>query len=231
LDPIHKFLLRYFEPDRDFEAEQHRLFVQLPPGTIRGFRSAYARLAKSCDRLTSSFLFHNCVFAAIIGVALVAAVQTDASVNEDERATRAFSFLEDAFLGVFAFEVIVMIVAEGLQPLHYFHTGWNVFDFTIVAVSFLPTGDSGGNIVIFRMLRLFRVLKMLRSIDALDVVLQGLLGGLASCPAIGVILFLVYYIFAVAGVTLFASNDPWHFGSLHVAMVSGPQVQTVQIVL
>ena len=52
-----------------------------------------------------------------------------------------------------------------------------------------------------------------------------LMEGIASCPAIGAILFLIYYLFAVVGVTMFRTNDPWYFGSLHQAMLSLFQVQ------
>ena len=61
----------------------------------------------------------------------------------------------------------------------------------------------------FRLFRLLRVVKMMRTIESLNVVVSGLMDGIASCPAIGAILLLIYYLFAVVGVTLFKDNDPW----------------------
>jgi len=48
----------------------------------------------------------------------------------------------------------------------------------------------------------------------------GLKGGLGSIGYIVMLLLLVMYIYAVVGVNYFAQNDPFHFGSIDVAMLT-----------
>ena len=45
---------------------------------------------------------------------------------------------------------------------------------------------------------------------------------------IGVILFLVFYIFAIVGIIFFRDNDPWHFGNLQMAMLTLFRVATLE---
>jgi hypothetical protein len=52
------------------------------------------------------------------------------------------------------------------------------------------------------------------------VIVTALLAGIASIGYIGVILLLFFYVYAVLGLLLFQRNDPWHFGQLHVAMLT-----------
>jgi len=52
------------------------------------------------------------------------------------------------------------------------------------------------------------------------LIVDALVQGLASIGYIGVILLLVFYLFAILGMTLFKENDPWHFGTLAKAMLT-----------
>jgi hypothetical protein len=44
--------------------------------------------------------------------------------------------------------------------------------------------------------------------------------GFSSIGFIGLILVAFFYLFAIVGVMSFKVNDPWHFGTLHLAMLS-----------
>merc|ERR1740127_295137 len=52
--------------------------------------------------------------------------------------------------------------------------------------------------------------------------------GLSSIGFIGVILGLFYYLFAILGMLMFQENDPWHFGTLHMAMISLFRASTLE---
>ena len=84
-------------------------------------------------------------------------------------------------------------------------------------MSFVPTA---GPIKVLRLLRLFRLLKMIRNFPELAVMVSALIVGMSSMWFIGVMLVLVFYLFGILGVMLFAKNDPAHFGRLHNAMLS-----------
>merc|ERR1719502_1149805 len=76
----------------------------------------------------------------------------------------------------------------------------------------------GGSVKLLRLLRLMRVIKLVRKVPQLQMIVMGLIGGFKSIGYIMLLLFLVFYLFAIIGIYAFKGNDPWHFGSLPVAM-------------
>merc|ERR1711988_1723739 len=44
--------------------------------------------------------------------------------------------------------------------------------------------------------------------------------GINSIGYIAIILLIFFYLFAIIGMLLFQENDPWHFGTLHIAMLT-----------
>ena len=65
-----------------------------------------------------------------------------------------------------------------------------------------------------------RLLKLVGKVKQLQVIVTGLAKGLSSVSYIMVLMLLIFYLFAVMGVGSFRANDPFHFGSLGVAMVT-----------
>ena len=105
---------------------------------------------------------------------------------------------------------------------------WNNFDFWLVVVCWLPPGFIGGNVAFLRLLRLMRLLKLVGKVKQLQVIVMGLVKGLGSVSYIIMLLLLIFYIFAILGVSTFRKNDPWHFGSLGVAMISLFRIATLE---
>lgn len=126
--------------------------------------------------------------------------------------------LDQIVLWIFVAEVIVKMGAEGSRPWRYFRDPWNVFDFIVVAASFLPFG--GQTVVVLRLVRLLRVLKLVRALPKLQLLVSALLKSIPSMAYVSVLLFLLFYVYAVAAVFLFGENDPIHFGNLQIAMLS-----------
>ena len=124
--------------------------------------------------------------------------------------------LEMAINIIFTFEVVAKLLGEAWKPWRYFYSGWNVFDFLIVALAWAP--GSGDFVVVLRLLRLLRVLKLVRALPQLQVIVSALIAGFGSIGYIALLLFLIYYLYAIIGMLLFQANDPWHFGSLHITM-------------
>jgi L-cystine uptake protein TcyP (sodium:dicarboxylate symporter family) len=46
-----------------------------------------------------------------------------------------FEVLDIAVLVIFILEIALKMVAHGRRPLHFFHDGWNVFDFVSASFS------------------------------------------------------------------------------------------------
>jgi len=136
-------------------------------------------------------------------------------------------------LVVFTLEVILKLVAEGEKPWKYFfdknNKYFNTFDFFSVlgSYAFLSTGGNSGAIGALRMLRLVRILTFIKNVPQLRVIIAGLVQGLKSVGVIVMLLFLIIYMFSILGCITFGENDPSHFGSVSIAMMTLFQVSTL----
>ena len=135
----------------------------------------------------------------------------------------ALLILDTVILIIFILEVVIKTIAEFDKPWQYFWKnkalqGWNTFDFIVVLGSLLPFG--GSLITILRLLRLLRVLKLLKAFPQLQVIVGALIATASSIMYIGIVLILVFYIMGILGMMFFKDNDPWHFGTLHMSMLT-----------
>lgn len=160
--------------------------------------------------------FQNLVTGVILLAGVVVGAETYGALAE--RLDTPFSVLNNLILGVFCLEVVVKIGAEGKKPWRYFRDPWNVFDFAIVAVCFLPFDASGA--AVLRLARLLRVLKLVRALPRLQVLVSALLKSIPSMGYVSLLLFLLFYVYAVAGTMFFGANDPIHFGDLQRSLLS-----------
>ena len=136
-----------------------------------------------------------------------------------------FEAINAVILIVFTAEVILKILSYKLKPWRYWMDGWNVFDFIIVGACYVPGGDQ---LAFLRLLRLMRLLKVLHFVKQLQIILKGLANGMESITYILLLLVLIFYLFAICSVLAFSENDPVHFGSLHIAMVSLFRMSTME---
>lgn len=157
----------------------------------------------------------------ILITGVLVGVQTNEALMVKEDYPQFNRFLEvwDAWLMVlFTSECILKIISFQFRPLKYFKDSWNIFDFIIVAGSYLPS--AGNMLMMLRLLRVLLILKMVRSIPELRVAVVSLIQGAASIGYIGLSMLVVFYFFAIFGFILFSQNDPWHFGNLHLSMLT-----------
>ena len=142
--------------------------------------------------------------------------------DEDEAAMcGTLELLEFIILIIFTLEVVVKLFAEKYHLLNYFSDHWNKFDFSIVVAGWATfLIGAGSEVAILRLLKLLRVLKLVKRFTKLAIIVNALIMGLASIGYVGIILFLTFYVFAILGIIMFGVNDPWHFGTLHDAMIT-----------
>jgi voltage-gated sodium channel len=69
-----------------------------------------------------------------------------------------------------------------------------------------------------RLLRLLLVLKMLKQYPSISANVNAVMSGVKAITAIGSMLGITIYVFAIFAITLFRENDPWHWRNLHHAM-------------
>ncbi len=136
----------------------------------------------------------------------------------------------DILIDIFDMIILVLFTIEiALKLLIYrgrfFTSGWNVFDFFIIAISILP---AAGSFTVFRALRIVRTLRLFKSLPKLRLIIESLLHSIPSIGWIAVLLGIVYYIYAVVGYNLFSVTYPEYFGSLGKSFFTLFQIMTLE---
>jgi voltage-gated sodium channel len=103
---------------------------------------------------------------------------------------------------------------------------WNIFDFSVVVVCYLPLG--GNMVAVIRLFRLLRVLKLVRALPELQVLVFGLLSSVTSIFYVSMLLFLVFYLYAILCVTMLRANDPVHWENLETAFMTLFRMATLE---
>ena len=102
--------------------------------------------------------------------------------------------------------VVIFIIELGLKIFvmrkAFFKDNWNIFDFTVVALSLVP---NTGAFIIIRTFRVFRVLRLLSVMPSMRRVLTMFLETLPSVFSTIFLMVIVFYIFGVMAVYLFGS--------------------------
>lgn len=172
-------------------------------------------------KIAASRWFQNLVILAILLAGIVVGIET---YHVELVAWMPYLHLIDyLILLVFTLEAAIKILAEGRRPGNYFKDPWNVFDFLIVVVCWLPFFLPAMNTAfwaVFRLARILRVLRLISALPQLRLLVDALLKSVPSMGYVGVLLFLLFYIYGVMGVFLFGENDPLHFRDLHTSLLS-----------
>ncbi len=180
--------------------------------------------------------FQNTILGVIIVNSIILGLQTSPALMDS--CGSVLGMLDTVCLVIFIIEMLLKMVAY--KFIGYFKDGWNWFDFIIILLSLL----SGMAVLsTFRVLRVFRVFRSLKSLRTLRSLrgfravsalrpLQNIVLALGkSIPGMfwsALLLLIIYYIFSIVGVTLFATGFPDWFGSIPKAMYTLFQVMTLE---
>ena len=167
--------------------------------------------------------FESAILTVIILAGILAGLETSPALVA--RHGTLLETLDLVVLAIFIFEIALKLVVHGRQPWHYFRDGWNVFDFTIVALCCLPMNAQFA--AVLRLARALRLLRLVTALPRLQLLVGALLKSLGAMGYVGLLLALMFYIYGVAGVHLFREADAGHFGSLKAALLSLFQVITL----
>ena len=180
-------------------------------------------MSRFAKHIVDSRSFRVAIIAVILFAGVLAGVETNAALLE--RHGLLLRVLDATVLAVFIAEIALKLAAHGRRPLDYFRDGWNVFDFTIVALCLLPIG--GPFAAVLRLVRVLRLLRLVTALPKLQLLVGALLKSLGSMGYVSVLLGLIFYIYAVAGVHLFGRQMPEDFGSISAALMSLFQIITL----
>ncbi|KAK7233591.1 low voltage-gated calcium channel [Aureococcus anophagefferens] len=210
--------------------EDHSSFYLVPyaegvcslplPGCWASVCAAFVRLARNPQ-------FDNLVNGTIglVAVAFTMHIIDSPDLGHPHRAGLGFfvRFVKTCSMVVFAAEMGVKILAEGSRPLRYWtgpESSINTFDSSIVVLSFALMGAHGAGEAILPVLRLARLIKLLNRSAETRRVLYGIIAGFKAMASIVVLLGLIMFLYAIIGVKSFGENDPAHFGTVPIAMLT-----------
>lgn len=187
-------------------------------------RRTVPAFAERCRRIATSERFGRVVAIVIVCNAALLGVETSPAITE--RYGGLLHVLNNVFLLFFIVELAIRITACWPRPQAFFKSGWNVFDFTIVALSLLPF--NGEFATVGRLVRLLRIARLLSVSPQLRLLVDTMLRSVASIGHVMLMLGVLVYMYAVVGVSLFRETAPQYFANLGVAHLTLFQLVTLE---
>jgi voltage-gated sodium channel len=163
-----------------------------------------------CRRLADSDGFERLIICVITLNALTMGLETAPDLSEAQDEWFSLVFLASQWL--FVFEIAVRLGAHAPRFNEFFRGFWNIFDFTIVALSLLP--EVGAFVLTARILRVLRVLRFISVSDELRGFVRGLGVSLPVMCYTGIVAAVLWYVFSVSAFYLFSGVEPANWGSL-----------------
>ena len=162
----------------------------------------------------------NCIMALIVINAIVLGLETVPSVMQNYGVILLAA--DSVILGVFVVEILLRLFAHRLA---FFRDPWSLFDFVVVGIALVP---ASGPLAVLRALRILRVLRLLTLVPSMRRVVGALMGSIPGLSSIGLVLLLIYYVFAVIATKLFGANFPQWFGTIGESLYSLFQTMTLE---
>jgi voltage-gated sodium channel len=173
-------------------------------------------LVGTCRKIVDHPIFKSSIIAVILLAGLVVGLETSPKIMAEYGSI--LHALDQLILVIFLIEILLKIVAECPKPWRFFSQPWNVFDFIIVAVCLLPIDSEFA--AVMRLARVLRVLRLVTVLPKLQLLVGALLKSIPSMGYVGLLLSIMFYIYAVTGVFFFGKADPAHFGTLGDALLT-----------
>ena len=172
--------------------------------------------------LKESRIFQVIVVLIIIINAITIGVNT---YNLSQFIRQVLNYIDYSITIFFVIEILIRFIAEP-KKLNFFKNGWNVFDTLIVLLSLVPIPNNS-SFLLLRLLRVFRVLRLISVVPELKKIIEALLSSVTRVFYVGLLLFIILYIYATIGSILFSTDIPERWGDVGVSMITLFQVLTM----
>ncbi|KFM60100.1 Sodium channel protein 60E, partial [Stegodyphus mimosarum] len=191
------------ESQRAYYTAMLKLGRRKPQRIVTRPQNRYLRI---CYDIALSRRFEMLVFILII---LNMVAMTVEHYQQPEQITSVLETLNIIFTAIFSAEALIKII--GLRQ-YYFTFPWNIFDLVVILLSIIGIifEEALQQLVIsptlLRVIRLIRIGRILRLIKAAKGIRKLLFALVISLPAlfnIGALLFLVTFVYAIIGMSLF----------------------------
>jgi voltage-gated sodium channel len=173
-------------------------------------------MVRACRRIVESSWFDPLMLCVIAVNAIVLGLGTYPSINRS--IGHELHVANDVILGLFVVELVIRMTSYGRHPREFFRSGWNVFDFVVIAASFVPGVRENATLLrLVRLLRIVRAVRLLPDLRVLTVAVGRSIPGVASLAAITLLLV---YVYGMLGWVIFHAHDPANFANVGQSMVT-----------
>jgi voltage-gated sodium channel len=167
-------------------------------------------------RIVAAHWFTTVVLVVIVVNAVVLGLETYEWI--DQRYGDELELVNDLCFVVFVVELAIRIGAYGRRPWRFFRDGWNVFDFVVIAVAFVPGIRQSSTLL--RLARLARVVRIVRLLPDLRVLLAGVWRSIPPLFAIALATGMLLFVYGMVGWSLFHDELPDDWGNIGRAMLT-----------
>nr|WP_221218701.1 MULTISPECIES: ion transporter [unclassified Mycolicibacterium] len=167
-------------------------------------------------RLIANPIFETAIVVVIVINATMLGLETFDSVAAGYHG--AFDVLYNVILAVYVIELLIRFTAVGWNAREFAKSHWNVFDFVVIAASFLPGLRSTA--MLLRLVRLARIVRIIRFLPDLRVVIGAIARSIPGVASLAAATALLIYIYGMLGWVLFSNHDPDHYGNIGRAMLT-----------
>ncbi|MCF8484477.1 MAG: ion transporter [Rhodobacteraceae bacterium] len=167
-----------------------------------------------------SRLVGNFIIGVILFNAVILGLETSGPIMD--RFGAAILFLDTLCLAIFVAELALKLYARGLR---FFRSGWNLFDFVIIAIALVPAGQG---LSVLRALRILRVLRVISVAPSLRRVVEGFVSALPGMGSVFLLMAIIFYIGSVMATKLFGGLFPEWFGDLGNSAYTLFQIMTLE---
>jgi voltage-gated sodium channel len=181
-------------------------------------------MTERLGKIVDSNPFQHCILTVIVLAAVLVGLETSRALEQSHGAL--LHALDAVILWIFVAEAVAKILRHGWRGYRYFGDPWNVFDFLIVVLCFMPV--AGPYAAVLRLARVLRALRLVTAIPRLQLLVGSLLKSIPSLAYVGLLMAIMFYIYAVLGVFMFRGNDPVHFQDLSTALLTLFRVVTLE---
>ncbi|XP_029109347.1 sodium channel protein type 4 subunit alpha-like [Scleropages formosus] len=217
---------KYYNAMKKLGSKKPQKPIPRPVNILQGF----------CFDLVSKQAFDIMIMMLIILNMITMMVETDEQSAHMEAILNKINL---AFIVIFTTECLIKIFA---LRCYFFTVGWNIFDFVVVILSIV--GIVLADIIekyfvsptlfrVIRLARIGRVLRLIRGAKGIRTLLFALMMSLPALFNIGLLLFLVMFIYAIFGMANFAYvkkqggiDDMFNFETFGNSMICLFQITT-----
>lgn len=175
-------------------------------------------------KLTTSKIFNRASIGLILFSAILLGLETNQQLYETYKSF--FILLDRIVLSLFTIEISFRLGSHLTSPARFFKDGWNLFDLLIVVLCYLPVGGPFASIA--RLVRVLRALRLITHFPQLRLIVETMIRSLSSLGYIALLLALVFYVYAIAGIFSFGSVAPDYFGGLSKTFMTLFQIVTLE---